>query len=78
MSKTLRLIHRWLAPVFIIVMIAVISTQGSDVGLILQRIQQGMVLIFALTGLYLFAYPLWVKSRRAKQRGAAPRQARSN
>ncbi|WP_129626512.1 hypothetical protein [Candidatus Oscillochloris fontis] len=77
MSKTLRLIHRWLAPVFIVVMIAVISTQGNAVGLILQRIQQVMVVIFALTGLYLFTYPLWVKSRRAKQRVNAARQARS-
>ncbi|NWF81098.1 MAG: hypothetical protein HXY37_13810 [Chloroflexi bacterium] len=71
MSRWLRLVHRWLAPVFIVVMIAVLSTQGSSIGLILQRVQQGMVVVFALTGLYLFVLPWWVKSRRARQRGRA-------
>ncbi|MEI8165064.1 MAG: hypothetical protein WCG26_01760 [Chloroflexales bacterium] len=64
MSRTIRLCHRWLAPVFIVVMIAVLSTQGSAIGPIIQRIQQGMVLVFALSGLYLFAMPWWVKWRR--------------
>lgn len=70
MSRTLRLVHRWLAPAFILVMIAVLSTQGSSVGPILQRIQQGMVVVFALAGLYLFALPWWVKWRRGRQRGS--------
>jgi hypothetical protein len=74
MSKTLRLVHRWLAPFFIVVMIAVISTQGTSIGPLLQRLQQGMVLIFALTGIYLFSLPWWVKWRRSRQRsqGVAP------
>lgn len=76
MSRTLRLIHRWLAPVFIVIMIAVISTQGSSIGSIFQRVQQGMVLVFALSGLYLFTLPWWVKWQRSKQRSkAAPRMA---
>lgn len=68
MSRTLRLVHRWLAPVFIVVLLAVISTQGTGAGQVLQRVQQGMVLIFALTGLYLFTLPWWVKWRRGRQR----------
>lgn len=76
MSRWLRLVHRWLAPVFIVVMIAVLSTQGSSIGLILQRIQQGMVVVFALTGLYLFVLPWWTKWRRARQRGRAGPPAR--
>ncbi|MEI7643320.1 MAG: hypothetical protein WCJ55_03325 [Chloroflexales bacterium] len=70
MSRTIRLFHRWLAPVFIVIMIAVLSTQGSAVGTILQRAQQGMVLVFALSGFYLFALPWWVKWRRGNKKGA--------
>jgi hypothetical protein len=78
MSRWLRLVHRWLAPVFIVVMVAVISTQGSSIGSILQRIQQGMVVVFALTGLYLFALPWWARWRRGRHRGqAGPRARRS-
>lgn len=67
MSRTLRLIHRWLAPFFLVILIAVLSTQGTGIGAILQRVQQAMVLIFALTGLYLFTLPWWVKWRRSRQ-----------
>lgn len=67
MSRTLRLVHRWLAPIFIVVMITVMSTQGSSIGFVFQRVQQGMVLIFALTGLYMFALPWWVKWRRGRK-----------
>lgn len=73
MSRTLRLVHRWLAPIFLILMITVISTQGSSIGFIFQRIQQGMVIIFALTGIYLFVLPWWVKWRRGARK-AAPRR----
>lgn len=76
MSRWIRLFHRWLAPVFIVVMIAVLSTQGSSIGLVLQRVQQGMVVVFALTGLYLFVFPWWVKWRRARQRGRVGPPAR--
>ncbi|NTV62605.1 MAG: hypothetical protein HGA65_03580 [Oscillochloris sp.] len=73
MSRTLRLVHRWLAPLFIVLMITVISTQGSSIGFVFQRIQQVMVVIFALTGIYLFALPWWVKWQRARRRPAARR-----
>lgn len=78
MSRWLRLVHRWLAPIFIVVMVAVITTQGSSIGSILQRVQQGMVVVFALTGLYLFALPWWARWRRGRNRGqAGPRARRS-
>ncbi len=76
MSRTLRLVHRWLAPVFIVVLLTVIGTQGTPVGQLLQRVQQGMVLVFALTGLYLFALPWWVRWRRGPQRARAVSPAR--
>lgn len=78
MSRWLRLIHRWLAPIFIVVMVAVTSTQGSGIGSILQRVQQGMVLVFALTGLYLFALPWWARWRRGRRRGQASPPARQS
>lgn len=67
MSRILRLSHRWMAPFFILILIATLSTQGMSIGPILQRIQQIMVLFFALTGLYLFSLPWWVKWRRKHQ-----------
>ncbi len=70
MSRILRLTHRWLAPVFIVILIATLSTQGMSIGPVLQRIQQIMVLIFALTGAYLFTLPWWVKWRRKRQPAA--------
>ncbi len=76
MSRIIRLSHRWLAPVFIIVMLAVISTQGSSIAPIVQRVQQVMVVFFALSGLYLFSMPWWVKWRRARQRAAGGAPAR--
>lgn len=57
MSRNHRLIHRWLAPFFIVVFLAVIGTQGTAVGHVLQRVQQGIMIVFALTGLNLVALP---------------------
>lgn len=68
MSRTLRLVHRWLAPFFIVVMITVLATQGTTIGPLVQRLQQVMVLVFALTGIYLFSLPWWVKWQRKKQK----------
>ena len=41
-----------------------------SIGLVFQGIQQIMVLIFALTGAYLFTLPWWVKWRRKRQPAA--------
>ena len=35
MSRILRLTHRWLAPVFIVILIATLSTQGMSIGPVL-------------------------------------------
>lgn len=77
MSRWLRLVHRWLAPIFILVMIAVIGTQGSAIASLLQRVQQVMVVIFALTGLYFFVLPWWAKSRHARRRRCAATSAQT-
>jgi hypothetical protein len=67
MSRIIRLVHRWLAPIFIVLLITVMITQGSSTGFVFQRIQQGMVLFFALTGSYMFILPWWVKWRRGRK-----------
>lgn len=70
MTRTIRLIHRWLAPLFIVLMVAVLSTQGSAVGQTLQRVQQLLILGFALSGAVMFVQPYWVKWRRGQRRAA--------
>ncbi|NTU83038.1 MAG: hypothetical protein HGA45_27330 [Chloroflexales bacterium] len=77
MTRTIRLVHRWLAPVFLVLLIAVLSTQGSAVGLTLQRVQQLLMLGFALSGAVMFAQPYWLKWRRGQRRAAEgePRRA---
>jgi hypothetical protein len=77
MTRTIRLVHRWLAPVFIVLMVAVLSTQGSAAGLVLQRVQQILMLGFALSGAVMFVQPFWLKWRRGQRRAAdgEPRRA---
>jgi hypothetical protein len=64
MSQKVRLVHRWLAPIFALATIAVIATGGPGSGSPAQPVQQLLMFILLLTGLYLFVLPFWVKSRK--------------
>ncbi len=66
MSKNVRLIHRWVAPVFALATIALMATGGPGSGSPAQPVQQILMLVLLLTGLYLFVLPFWVKSRRKR------------
>jgi hypothetical protein len=67
LNKWIRQFHRWFAYPFIILIILLISLRQSQAGEILLRIQQFMVLIMALTGLYLLILPYLTKWRRSKR-----------
>jgi hypothetical protein len=52
----------------VILILLLIFLRQSDTGAILLRIQQGMVLVMALTGCYLLLLPYLTKRRRATRR----------
>jgi len=68
LNKYVRKFHRWLALPFVILILAVFLARNSPVGSLAQRTQQILMLTLALTGLYLFLLPWWVKWNRNKRR----------
>lgn len=76
LNKWLRKIHRWLAIPFILIIVVVFSTRQMAVNATIQRVQMGLMLFLALTGLYLFLLPYltrWQRGRRTRtQRIDAP------
>ncbi len=71
LRKYLRKAHRWLALPFAALIVVVLVTRGSPLGVGVQQAQQVLLLVMALTGLYLFLLPWW--TRLKKGRGAADR-----
>ena len=67
LNKWLRKIHRWLAIPFVTLIVVLIFTRLTPVGSIVQRIQQAMMLLMAITGSYLFLQPYLVRWRRARR-----------
>ena len=68
LNKYVRKIHRWLALPFVIVLIITVAARNAAAGLIAQRAQQILLLTMALTGLYLYVLPWWVKWRKRHRR----------
>ncbi|HEY70167.1 MAG TPA: hypothetical protein G4O08_06245 [Anaerolineae bacterium] len=68
LNQWVRQFHRWFAYPFVILILLLIFLRQSDTGAILLRIQQGMVLVMALTGCYLLLLPYLTKRRRAASR----------
>lgn len=69
LRKWVRKFHRWLVLPFIALMLTVIFTRGTQVGNIAQRIQAPILIIMAISGLYLYLLPHWSKwkYRKAKE-----------
>jgi hypothetical protein len=68
-NKWLRKIHRWLALPFIAVILFFIFARQMPWGTIVQRLQQVMLLIFVVTGGYLYLLPYlskWQRRRRGR------------
>ncbi len=66
LRKYLRKTHRWLALPFAALIVAVLLTRGSSLGLAVQQTQQVLLLVMALTGLYLFLLPWWTRWKRGR------------
>jgi len=67
LNKYVRKFHRWLALPFVILILTVALARNTPVGLTAQRAQQVLLLIMAITGLYLFVLPWWTKWRRRER-----------
>lgn len=68
LNKYVRKFHRWLALPFVVLIIALLLTRNTPVGSSAQRVQQILMLMMAVTGLYLFVLPWWTKWRRRERR----------
>jgi uncharacterized membrane protein YobD (UPF0266 family) len=66
LRKYLRKTHRWLALPFAALIVVVLLTRDSSLGVGIQQAQQVLLLVMALTGLYLFLLPWWTKWKRGK------------
>jgi hypothetical protein len=62
--RFIRKAHRWIAPVFVLAVIAVIITGPPQPATPAQAIQQLLMLLLMLSGIVLFAYPFWARSRK--------------
>ena len=67
LNKWVRQFHRWFAYPFIILIILLILMRQTQAGDVLLRIQQFMVFIMALTGLYLLLLPYLARRKRASR-----------
>lgn len=68
LNKYVRKFHRWLALPFVVLIIALLLTRNTSVGFATQRAQQILMLMMAVTGLYLFVLPWWTKWRRRERK----------
>ena len=68
LNKYVRKVHRWLALPFVILILTVALARNTPVSFTAQRAQQVLLLIMAITGLYLFVLPWWTKWRRRERR----------
>jgi hypothetical protein len=63
-----RKFHRWLALPFVALIITLLLTRDTSAGFAVQRAQQILMLVMALTGLYLFVLPWWARWRRRERK----------
>ena len=66
LRKYLRKTHRWLALPFAALIVTVLLARNSPFGSLVQQTEQVLLLIMALTGLYLFLLPWWTKWKRGR------------
>ena len=64
LRKYLRKTHRLLALPFAALIPVVLLTHDSPFGMLVQQSQQILLLVMALTGVYLFLLPWWTKWKR--------------
>jgi hypothetical protein len=69
LNKYVRQFHRWLTLPFVALIITLLLTHNTLVGFTAQRAQQILMLMMAISGLYLFFLPWWVKWRKHDKGG---------
>lgn len=62
--KFIRKAHRWMAPLFVLAVIAVVVTGPPQPTGPAQMIQQVLMLFLTISGVALFVYPFIAKSRK--------------
>lgn len=65
LRRWLRKTHRWLALPFAALIPVMLVVHDSPFGKLFQQSQQILLLVMALTGVYLFLLPWWTKWRRS-------------
>jgi hypothetical protein len=68
LNKWFRKFHRWLVLPFTALLLTVIFARGTILGDTVQRVQAVLMIIMAITGLYLYLLPYWVKWQRQRVR----------
>lgn len=68
LNKYLRKTHRWLALLTTALIFTVLLAGKNAVGPAVQQLQQLMILIMAVTGVYLLLLPWWTKWKRNMRR----------
>jgi hypothetical protein len=68
LNKWTRQLHRWFAYPFVILIVLLVFMRETEVGVALLRIQQGMVLVMAVTGSYMLLLPYLSKRKRAARK----------
>lgn len=68
LNKWFRKFHRWLVLPFTVLLLTVIFARGTALGDATQRIQAALMIVMAITGLYLYLLPYWTKWKRQRVR----------
>jgi hypothetical protein len=73
LRKYLRKTHRWLALPFAALVLTLLLARNTPLGPLAQQAQQVLLLIMALTGLYLFLLPWWTRWKKKDRGGVGER-----
>jgi hypothetical protein len=66
MFQFIRKAHRWVAPIFVLAVIAVVITGPPVPSTPAQIAQQLLMLLLTISGVILFVYPFIAKAKRNK------------
>lgn len=67
LRKYLRKTHRWLSLPFAGLVVTLFLARNTPYGPLAQQAQQVLLLVMAVTGLYLFLLPYWTKRNRGRE-----------
>lgn len=68
LNKWFRRFHRWLVLPFIAILLTGLLFNGTSLGNMAMSIQKPLVIILAITGLYLWCLPYLIKWQRQRTR----------